>query len=286
LGLADCYFHLKQPDSSIFHAQAFVKNYQITHVSKENLLLAYSLLSKCYSEKKNSEQAYNYAQKSLELIAELDKIKSKSVDFLHNYTVSTIKKEADSILSRQFTFGGIMIGLVLALGIVFWMFYRYSKKQKEKHKRFLSIIQRLKETKPNEPITTISNSEDSSTKMMDEELIYKIKSGLEKLERNEAFLKSEFKLAFVAKKINTNTAYLSQYLNQILEKSFSDYTQELRINYVLRKLSSSPQFRNFTLQAIAEEVGYKDATTFVKVFKKHTGLSPNYYIENLKEKEL
>ncbi|MFY7664474.1 helix-turn-helix domain-containing protein [Flavobacterium sp.] len=286
LGMADCYFHLKQPDSSIYYAKAFVRNYQQTKVSKENLLLAYSLLSKSYSEKKNTEQAYNYAQKSLALIEELDRIKSKSVDFLHNYTVSTIRKEADSILNRQFTFLGIMIGLVLALGIVFWMFYRYSKKQKDKHKRFLSIIQRLKEPKPIEPITTISITEDSSTKIMDDELIDKIKTGLEKLERSETFLKSEFKLAFVAKKLNTNTAYLSQYLNQVLGKSFSDYTQELRINFVLRKLSNSPQFRNFTLQAIAEEVGYKDATTFVKVFKKHTGLSPNYYIQHLQEKDL
>ena len=66
-----------------------------------------------------------------------------------------------------------------------------------------------------------------------------------------------------------------------MQKTFSEYTQELRIQYVLKKLIDVPYFRKYTLQAIAEEVGYKDANTFVRVFKKQTGLSPNYYIEKL-----
>ena len=109
-------------------------------------------------------------------------------------------------------------------------------------------------------------------------------SGLKKLEQKEAYLDPNFKLAFVAKKLNTNTAYLSQYFNQVMQKSFSEYTQELRIHYVLQKLVDAPYFRKYTLQAIAEEVGYKDANTLVRVFKKQTGLSPNYYIEKLENK--
>ncbi|MGC4041152.1 MAG: helix-turn-helix domain-containing protein [Flavobacterium sp.] len=118
---------------------------------------------------------------------------------------------------------------------------------------------------------------------MDDEFIARATLGLKKLEEKQAFLKPKFKLGFVAQKLNTNTAYLSQYFNQVMQKSFSEYTQELRINYVLQKLHDNRQFSNYTLQAIAEEVGYKDATTFVRVFKKQTGLSPNYYIEELKK---
>ena len=68
-----------------------------------------------------------------------------------------------------------------------------------------------------------------------------------------------------------------------MQKTFSEYTQELRTQYVLKKLIDVPYFRKYTMQAIAEEVGYKDANTFVRVFKKQTGLSPNYYIEKLKD---
>lgn len=287
LGMADCYFHLKQPDSAIFFGKQFIKNYQVTKVSKENLLMVYSLLSQSYSQKKNTKLAYNYANMSLELIKDMDKIKNKSLDFLHNYDVLTIKKESDAILNRRQTFIKIMLGVGLLLVVVIISgYYTYNKKQKQKHKRFLAIIQRLKETK-SANFTVLENSfEDSGSKIMDDELVQKIQSGLARLEQKEAYLKSDFKLAFVAKKLNTNTAYLSQYFNQVLQKSFTEYTQELRINFVLQKLGDSPQFRNFTLQAIAQEVGYKDATTFVKVFKKQTGLSPNYYIENLQLKDL
>jgi AraC-like DNA-binding protein len=111
--------------------------------------------------------------------------------------------------------------------------------------------------------------------------IEKIITGLNKLEKKQLFLKPDFKLAFVAKKLNTNTAYLSQYFNQHKKLSFSDYAQELRIQYVLKELRDNLQFRQYTLQAIAEEIGYADARTFVRIFKKQTGLTPNYYLEEL-----
>ena len=154
------------------------------------------------------------------------------------------------------------------------------------HYRFLKIIQNLKETKNRETNsiqlnTTDAELETQSKQAIDEELIEKISLGLKKLEQKQTFLEPNFKLAFVAKKLNTNTAYLSQYFNQVMQKTFSEYTQELRIHYVLQKLKDSPYFRKYTLQAIAEEVGYKDAKTLVRVFKKQTGISPNYYIERL-----
>lgn len=281
LGMADCYFHLKQPDSAIFFSKQFIKNYKVTKVSKENLTIAYSLLSQSYDQQKDNALAYRYAKMSLELIKDMDKIKSNSLDFLHNYDVLSIKKESDEVLNRQHTFKKIMVGMALLLVVIILSFYTYYKKQKEKHRRFLAIIQRLKEVKSTNFIVAENPIEDPGLKLMDEELVQKIQTGLAKLEQKEAFLKSDFKLVFLAKKLNTNTAYLSQYFNHVLKKSFSEYTQELRINYALHKLNNSPQFRNFTLQAIAQEVGYKDATTFVKVFKKQTGISPNYYIENL-----
>ena len=161
-------------------------------------------------------------------------------------------------------------------------FYYYYKNQKEKHYRFLKIIQDLKDTKSNRNQNLpIAKMDVHSKQIRDAEFVEKLALGLKKLEQKELFLDPNFKLNFVAKKLNTNTAYLSQYFNQVMQKTFSEYTQELRIQYVLQKLIDVPHFRKYTLQAIAEEVGYKDANTFVRVFKKQTGLSPNYYIEKL-----
>lgn len=282
LGMGDCFFHLNQVDSAITYCNKFIKSYQKTQVSKENLLMAYTILTKCYNKKNDNKSAYIYANKSLELIQSIEKIKHNSLNFLHNYDLKIIKEEANKIITTKNYFKIFLFSLLLLLLVVVYSFYHYYKQQKEKHKRFLKIIQNSKESKSSLPtISETSKTEYQTKQTLDKELIEKLSSGLKKLEQKELFLDPNFKLAFVAKKLNTNTAYLSQFFNQVMEKSFSEYTQELRIQYVLQKLINAPYFRKYTLQAIAEEVGYKDANTFVRVFKKQTGLTPNYYIEKL-----
>lgn len=282
LGMADCFHHLKQVDSALFYCSKYIERYQITKVSKENLLMTYNIMTQCYNQKNDAKNAYRYAQKSLELIQSIEGIKSKSLNFLHNYDLNKIKEESNKVIASKNYFKISLFGILIILAIVVFSFYFYYKDQKEKHYRFLKIIQDLKESKTSEiSILQIDITEPQPKQTLDEEFIEKIALGLKKLEQKETFLDPNFKLAFVAKKLNTNTAYLSQYFNQVMQKTFSEYTQELRIHYVLQKLKDAPYFRKYTLQAIAEEVGYKDANTLVRVFKKQTGLSPNYYIEKL-----
>ena len=282
LGMADCFHHLKQVDSALFYCSKYIESYQITKVSKENLLMTYNIMTQCYNQKNDAKNAYRYAQKSLELIQSIEGIKSKSLNFLHNYDLNKIKEESNKVIASKNYFKISLFGILIILAIVVFSFYFYYKDQKEKHYRFLKIIQDLKESKTSEiSILQIDITEPQPKQTLDEEFIEKIALGLKKLEQKKTFLDPNFKLAFVAKKLNTNTAYLSQYFNQVMQKTFSEYTQELRIHYVLQKLKDAPYFRKYTLQAIAEEVGYKDANTLVRVFKKQTGLSPNYYIEKL-----
>lgn len=282
LGMADCFHHLKQVDSALFYSKKYIESYEKTKVSKENVLMAYTIMSQCYSKKGDNRNAYLYAQKSLDLIHSTEDIKHKSLHFLHNYDLETIKAESKKIISSKNFFRISLISILLVLASVVFGFYYYYKLQKEKHYRFLKIIQKLKQsTKPEITTISIDKPEIQLKQTIDKDLIEKFTLGLKKLEQKESYLDPNFKLAFVAKKLNTNTAYLSHYFNQVMQKTFSEYTQELRTHYVLQKLKDAPYFRNYTLQAIAEEVGYKDANTFVRVFKKQTGLSPNYYIEKL-----
>ena len=283
LGMADCFYHLKEIDSALFYCKKFTESYNKTKVSKENLLMAYNIMTQCYSKKKDTKNAYLYAQNSLQLIQSIGEIKNKSIHFLHNYDLKIIKEESSKIIKSKYYVKLFLYGILILLIIVVSIFYRYYKFQKEKHRRFIKIIQNIKKNKALETNVAELQSQSKIKQMIDDDLIEKLAFGLNKLEIKKAFLNSNFKLAFVANKLNTNTAYLSQYFNQVIQKSFSEYTQELRIQYVLQKLVESPYFRNYTLQAIAEEVGYKDANTFVRVFKKQTGLTPNYYIEKLKK---
>lgn len=283
LGMGDCFHHLEQIDSALFYCEKYAASYQTTKVSKENLLMSYNIITQCYSKKNDNKNAYLYAKKSLVLIQSIESIKNKSLNFLHNYDLKIIKEESNEIIASKNYFKFFLFGILIILALVVYSFYYYYKVQKKKYSQFLKVIQNLKESKNSEINSQqIDKTEAQPKQIIDEELIEKIGLGLKKLEQKETFLDPNFKLAFVAKKLNTNTAYLSQYFNQVMEKTFSEYMQELRIKYILQKLIDTPHYRKYTMQAIAEEVGYKDANTFVRVFKKQTGLSPNYYIEKLK----
>ncbi|NBL63690.1 helix-turn-helix domain-containing protein [Flavobacterium sp. NST-5] len=279
LGMADCFHHLKQVDSALFYGQKYIESYENTKVSKENLLMAYNIMTQCYQEKKDHRKAYSFAQKSLELIRSIEAIKSKSLNFLHNYDLEIIEAESNKVIQSKNHIKILLFAILIVLILVVYGFYHYYKKQQENHARFLNIIQNLKGAKMVMPEPSAVTVEPPLRQTMDSKLVEKLSLGLKKLEEKEYFLDPNFKLALVAKKLNTNTAYLSQYFNQSMQKTFTEYTQELRIQYVLQKLKDSPQFRKYTLQAMAEEVGYKDANTFVRVFKKQTGLSLNYYID-------
>ena len=117
---------------------------------------------------------------------------------------------------------------------------------------------------------------------MSPEVTAQILEGLKKLEEKEYFLKQDCNSYNVAKKINTNTSYLSKVVNSHYGKNFNTYINDLRINYTILRLKNDVFFRSFSIQAIAEEVGYKSADSFTKYFKKDTGLNPSFYIKNIK----
>lgn len=101
------------------------------------------------------------------------------------------------------------------------------------------------------------------------------------LENNLEYLNTGFTLAYVAKKIKTNTTYLSYVVNKRFGKSFGEYTNELKINYAINKMITSETYRKKSTQATAESVGFKNAGSFAKSFRKRTGVSPAQFANNI-----
>ena len=116
-----------------------------------------------------------------------------------------------------------------------------------------------------------------------DETVAEILEKLIKLEEKKQFLRQDFTLHNVAKKLKTNTAYLSKIINSELGKSFSTYANELRINYIILELKNTAKLRSYSINAIAEEIGYKSPESFTKYFKAATGISPSVYIKKINE---
>ncbi|WP_044401275.1 helix-turn-helix domain-containing protein [Lacinutrix sp. Hel_I_90] len=112
-----------------------------------------------------------------------------------------------------------------------------------------------------------------------EEILIKI----QKLEEKQYFLRQDCTLHNMAKKLKTNTSYLSKIINTHLDKSFSIYINELRINYAIIELKNNKRLRSYSIKGIAEEMGYKSADAFSRYFRAATGITPYVYIKKIQE---
>lgn len=131
---------------------------------------------------------------------------------------------------------------------------------------------------------SVKNEENENTSfVIKDTTVNEILEKLIKLEEKKLFLRQDFTLHNVAKRLKTNTAYLSKIINSELNKSFSTYANELRINYIIIELKNNAKLRSYSINAIAEEIGYKSPESFTKYFKIATGLSPSVYIKKINE---
>ncbi len=94
----------------------------------------------------------------------------------------------------------------------------------------------------------------------------------------QLFKNPDLKLTDVAKEMGIVPNYLSQYLNDHLNKSFSIFINEYRV-HAAEKMLHSNQF--LTLEAIGYECGFKSNSTFYSAFKKMKGVTPGKFKKNL-----
>jgi AraC-like DNA-binding protein len=113
-------------------------------------------------------------------------------------------------------------------------------------------------------------------KYKDKELLTKDVEDLEKMIKSFMVTESPYKNANLtmpdlAKKLRISPQKLSQFLNDNLERSFSIFINEYRIELAKRTLLSD---KRITMESLSEICGYNSTSTFYSTFKKHTGTTP------------
>ena len=100
------------------------------------------------------------------------------------------------------------------------------------------------------------------------------------LEEEEVYLNEELTLGNLAEQIPTTDKKLSILLNHYMNTNFYDLINSYRIGAVKQKLAAE-ESKHLTLLAIAFESGFKSKTSFNRIFKKETGLSPSAYKKHI-----
>tara|TARA_R110002049_G_scaffold14886_6_gene61958 strand:+ start:6736 stop:8448 length:1713 start_codon:yes stop_codon:yes gene_type:complete len=170
----------------------------------------------------------------------------------------------------------IILTILLALLIIIKSYRKKQKNDKKKLELLLNSISEKKKEKarPKIDASGIKNKE-----------VERILIKLNLLEDKKYFLRTDCTVANLAKKLKTNTTYLSKIINSNYQKSFTNYLNDLRINYVLNRLKEDNLFRKYSIQSIANEVGFKSKESFNAAFKKRTGVLPSILIKELNKIE-
>lgn len=93
------------------------------------------------------------------------------------------------------------------------------------------------------------------------------------------FLNQDLNLSNVAEALNTNTTYLSRFLNGELNVNFYDFVNSYRIDYAISLLHNSEG--NYASKALIGDSGFKSKAVFYKKFRDKTKMSPQEYASTI-----
>ena len=117
----------------------------------------------------------------------------------------------------------------------------------------------------------------SSLRGIDEIKLY---NQLKKLmEVDKLYLSADLTLKTLADLLDTNTKYLSQVVNHQAGLNFQQFVNYYRVDEAKRKIITD-SLSNLTLYGIALQCGFKNKSTFYKVFKELTGFTPKDFVKS------
>ena len=87
----------------------------------------------------------------------------------------------------------------------------------------------------------------------------------------------DFSQQMLATMVKSNTSYVSWVINENFGKNFKTLLNERRISEACRRLTDTEHFGHYTIQAIYESVGYSNANSFIRAFKRVCGMTPSVY---------
>jgi len=166
----------------------------------------------------------------------------------------------------------IVLIIVLIISILF--LYYFISKNILNRKKYDLLTQEIKSNQKNKIVEIRDIG-------ISEHVINDILTKLENFEASDKFVSKTYTLNSLSKELNTNSSYLSKVINVTRETNFTQYLNDLKIDFTVNKLSSDRRFRSYTIKAISEESGFNNAQSFSAAFHKKTGIYPSYFIKRL-----
>lgn len=181
------------------------------------------------------------------------------------------QKELRNKKTQLYSVSGALL-LLLGLGtVIAFQWRRQARSNAHLLKMNLESVKKAEEKNATEKYASSSLSDDKRDEIL---------AGLKKLmEEQQLYTDPQLKLETVADQLGVSRTYLSQIINQAIGENFSSYINALRVRlakeYLIRE-----DHQKYSIQGIAEIVGFNSLSAFNAAFKKETGLTPSYFRKN------
>ncbi|MBN2730313.1 MAG: tetratricopeptide repeat protein [Bacteroidales bacterium] len=173
----------------------------------------------------------------------------------------------------------LLTAILLTLGIfITFLAYLYNQKRKA----YKALVRMNIEAAKCDHKQNGRDHEKYKTSALDDDHKRGLLRGLNQIMKEEKpFLTSDCTIDNLAKKLNSNRQYLSQLINQHFGKNFNAYINEFRIKEA-RKILIEDEKNRYSIEGVADMVGFQSRTSFINAFKKYTGVTPSFFKENRK----
>ncbi len=287
----DTYFYLGKSFEKIRENELAIDNYKKIDslIEKTNYLTpkirpAYERIIKHYKTLNDKNNQLYYINRLLHNDSILDqRFNTLNNKLIKYYDTPILLKEKEKLIASlekentKISSQNIIILILLGLSIIGIAYYYY--RQKRYKERFLKLLHETNDH--NQKSEILSTTTPSDATGINKEAFDNLIDQLEQFEKNKGYLKPRLNSKDLAKSFGSNSSYLSKVINTFKEKSFSNYINDLRIDFVIDRLQTDAIFRKYTIKAIAQDIGFNNAEAFSKAFYKKTGIYPSYFIKEL-----
>jgi len=268
--------YLKKVDS------IYKKNPQVIYQARS----AYESLLKKYQEKNDTYNQLEIIKKMLSADSILkNKPKNLGKKIIEKYETPKLISEKEKLIDKlkeDKKIKRLIIWLLVLFILILSVFIIYIvRKSLTNKKRFKILLDNHNKN--------IRNAANEKIKKEDidlpDDIVTNILNKLDQFEKSCQFAKKQYTLSLLAKEFNTNNGYLSKVINAKKGTSFSQYINNLRIDYAVSQLTTNSKLRSYTIEAISKEFGFNTAQSFTTAFHKNTGIYPSYFLKQIKNQK-
>jgi AraC-like DNA-binding protein len=294
--IATNYLLINKPDSSLYYINKALQN-PANSLYINNYVNSYRVLTHAYIQKHEPDSSLKYYElyqhytDSLFLRKKLAYISKLKVIYETDKLVLDVKQQQERLDKYYTRIRNLSIGIALLI-IAIIAFYIYFKKLQasfriivkesvrtmhieEENAKLRNKINSLEKPTDNELNKTVN----SYSKEKEDKIFEEIESLFKK---EKPYIDPDFNLNKLSERLHSNRTYISNIINSKTGDSFVKYINTYRVKEA-KKLLIDNDNKVLTLDAIGKMAGFNASSTFNRVFKQETGVTPSFYMNNNSE---